>query len=131
MLTINNAQWLYASNVKSLPPTFAKATVGNVLSHSHTLTLVLPPFPPSKPVVPVYINDKGEYEYHADHLGVFQYFLARFASRDHFKQCEQYVSAIQRRYGQNIHECKGNGEECSDHPERLPVPHRREHRAHG
>jgi len=100
------------------------------LPYSHTPILALPSFPPSKPVIPVYVDHECKNNYHSYYLCVFQHFLTWFTSGNHFQYCEKHMSPIQGWYGKNIHKCECNGEKCGDHPERLPVPHRWEHRTH-
>src|SRR5450432_4397083 len=98
-----------------------------ILPYSHTC---LSAFPPPKPVIPIYIDHQRQQEHHADHLRVFKDLLTGFATGNHFQYGKEHMSPIQRRYRQDIHKGQRNREECSDGPERLPVPHRRENGSH-
>lgn len=57
--------------------------------------------------------------------------IARLTTCNYLVEEEEYMTAIQCRNRQDIHECQDNAQECCHHPEGVPIPHRREETAQG
>lgn len=75
-------------------------------------------------------HEEEEYS-HAGVFGVYHELVARLAPCDHLIEQEEHVASVEGRDREDVHECEDDREECSHHPEHVPVPCRREHRTDG
>ena len=70
---------------------------------------------PSEDESPAIVEDgeghEREQEDHAQHLGAFHEFLARFAPRDNFVEEEEHVAAIEGGDGEDVDEGEHEGDE--------------------
>ena len=73
-------------------------------------------------VVDIGINEEEEKQSHAHGVGAFEEFIGHAPASDDFPNEEEYVTAIERGDGQEVHKCQNNGKQCGNVPESVPIP---------